>query len=180
MDTLERKYRKKPVVIEAVPVSNAILAAESNRGALPGWLATAEADGVVRFGDDFIEIQTSEGTMVGELSDMLIRGVAGELYPCKPDIFEATYDPVWGAATRATPSVVERIAELEAAIRTAQQQHVGDGRELSLSLTALEDCQMRFTRGLAKAKGVFAPVDLERVAARAERARFEAAAGEAS
>lgn len=41
-----------------------------------------------------VRIQTLEGTMVGDINDWIIRGVKGELYPCKPDIFEATYEPV--------------------------------------------------------------------------------------
>ena len=39
-------------------------------------------------------VGTLEGTMTGKLGDWLIRGVKGELYPCKPDIFAATYEPV--------------------------------------------------------------------------------------
>jgi len=39
-----------------------------------------------------IEIKTLEGWMIGNIDDWIIRGVKGELYPCKPDIFEATYD----------------------------------------------------------------------------------------
>lgn len=40
------------------------------------------------------EIKTLEGTMTGDKGDYIIRGVKGEIYPCKPDIFAATYDPV--------------------------------------------------------------------------------------
>jgi hypothetical protein len=58
------KFRKKPVVIEAVRLT------------------------------EQVEIKTLEGTMVGEPGDWLITGVKGEQYPCKPDIFEATYEPV--------------------------------------------------------------------------------------
>jgi hypothetical protein len=41
-----------------------------------------------------IEIETLEGTMTATPGDWIICGVQGELYPCKPDIFEATYEPV--------------------------------------------------------------------------------------
>jgi hypothetical protein len=41
----------------------------------------------------FVQIQTLEGTMRADEGDWIIRGVKGELYPCKPDIFEATYEP---------------------------------------------------------------------------------------
>ena len=42
----------------------------------------------------YIEIDTLEGTMRADLGDFIIKGVQGELYPCKPDIFEATYEIV--------------------------------------------------------------------------------------
>ena len=42
----------------------------------------------------YIEIDTLEGTMRADLGDIIIKGVQGELYPCKPDIFEATYEIV--------------------------------------------------------------------------------------
>ena len=41
-----------------------------------------------------VAIETLEGTMVAELGDWIIRGVKGEIYPCKDDIFQATYEPV--------------------------------------------------------------------------------------
>ena len=44
--------------------------------------------------DGSIEINTLEGTMHAEAGDWIIKGVKGEMYPCKPDIFVATYDPV--------------------------------------------------------------------------------------
>ncbi|HEY3499299.1 MAG TPA: hypothetical protein VGK73_31640 [Polyangiaceae bacterium] len=80
------KYRKKPVVIEAfenVPGRNA-----------PAWLAEAIVSGaVVACGlTHTLEIQTLEGTMVAGKGDFVIRGVKGEIYPCKPDIFAATYE----------------------------------------------------------------------------------------
>lgn len=40
------------------------------------------------------QIHTLEGTMTADVGDYIIRGIHGELYPCKPDIFKATYDPV--------------------------------------------------------------------------------------
>ena len=58
------QYRKKPVVIEAYQT------------------------------DKEIEIKTLEGTMKADVGDWIITGVKGEKYPCKPDIFEATYDLV--------------------------------------------------------------------------------------
>jgi hypothetical protein len=84
------KFRKKPVVIEAVEIRrenyDAILALGHGSQAATifmGW----EADPV------YVRVPTLEGEMRGDRGDWLIRGVKGELYPCKPDIFAATYEP---------------------------------------------------------------------------------------
>lgn len=76
------KYRKKPVVIDAWSEK-------------PDWLIEARGHGEAEFGYREIFIKTLEGTMkacCGE--DYIIRGVHGEIYPCKKDIFEETYEPV--------------------------------------------------------------------------------------
>jgi hypothetical protein len=82
----EVKYRKKPVVIEAVRwngrnISEIIL--------LGGGNQIEES-----FYSDEIVIKTLEGDMTAANGDWIIRGIKGELYPCKNDIFEATYEPV--------------------------------------------------------------------------------------
>lgn len=100
----------------------------------------------------------------------------GDPYPISAAEFEKNYEP---ALPVGEPSVVERIAELEADLRAKQAAGWGDPRELALALTALEDCQMRATRARAKTLGVFRPVDLERLEAAAERERFEAEASAA-
>lgn len=101
------KYRKKPVVIEAVRVT----AADYNPALetpwdscpfseIPDWLEIAANDGTLiphnRGSTDYAswDIKTLEGTMTAGPGDYIIRGVKGEIYPCKPDIFKATYDPV--------------------------------------------------------------------------------------
>jgi len=80
------KYRKKPVVIEAVQftLDSAIHARDFCDGILFD-------NSPVR---PWINIKTLEGTMRADLGDWIIKGVKGEFYPCKPDIFEATYDKV--------------------------------------------------------------------------------------
>lgn len=61
----------------------------------PPWLVTAYEDNLFMDGDDdLMQIVTMEGTMQVGRTDWIIRGVKGELYPCKPDIFDATYEPV--------------------------------------------------------------------------------------
>jgi hypothetical protein len=93
------KFRKKPVVIEAVCCRDVILAeVESRTADLPDWLVdalTARAEQVssVTVNREGCYVRTLEGTMHAKPDDWIIRGVKGELYPCKPDIFAATYDP---------------------------------------------------------------------------------------
>lgn len=81
------KFRKKPVVIEAVQWNG-------DNGEDIGRL-----NGKSDFEQEFstpsrLMIKTLEGVMFGEIGDWIICGVQGELYPCKPDIFEVTYEPV--------------------------------------------------------------------------------------
>jgi hypothetical protein len=77
------RYRKKPVVIEAVQYD----------GTFPlDFLRGAENVGAAGDGTTAILIETLEGTMRAAVGDWIIRGVKGELYPCKPDIFAATYE----------------------------------------------------------------------------------------
>lgn len=79
------RYRKKPVVIEAVCLDGSLL-----EDAFAAFLG----DQLVEFDEFGVDIPTLEGTMHANLGDWIIKGVKGELYPCKPDIFEATYEPV--------------------------------------------------------------------------------------
>jgi hypothetical protein len=61
---------------------------------MPGWIRDAYDRGEVLFLRDRVEIKTLEGRMTGLSDDWIIQGVKGEIYPCKPDIFDATYDRV--------------------------------------------------------------------------------------
>ena len=88
------QYRKKPVVIEAFRWTGDIDQTED-----PVWCCDAIRAGTVRFGDVGTEgvhmlIDTLEGTHRANQGDWIIQGVKGELYPCKPDIFALTYEPV--------------------------------------------------------------------------------------
>ena len=80
------KYRKKPVVIDAIqPIAD---------GIKEGWFLDAIKSGVVKINAYGISINTLEGTMVADETDYIIRGVNGEIYPCKADIFQKTYEEV--------------------------------------------------------------------------------------
>ncbi len=80
------KYRKKPVVIEAVRFTG------DNINAIWEAFGAGEVYGPVE-DDRSAYIDTAEGRMEARPGDWIIRGVAGELYPCKPGIFAATYEP---------------------------------------------------------------------------------------
>lgn len=89
------KFRKKPVVIEAWPTRLLNHSAAHDWQALPQSVRDAYERGGWVFGaDGGIYIPTLEGSLFASPDDWVIRGVAGEFYPCKPDIFAATYEPV--------------------------------------------------------------------------------------
>lgn len=88
------QYRKKPVVINAVRCREALRAFERDWDALPKWLVDAYERGGVVPTHEGVYLPTLEGSMLARPDDWIIQGVQGEVYPCKPDIFEATYEPV--------------------------------------------------------------------------------------
>lgn len=97
------KFRKKPVVIDAM-----LWNGRDDDTGIGAALAFVDIDKLPRAPDDphintglgftptdgKLFIPTLEGTMCANPGDWIIRGVKGEFYPCKPDIFEATYEPV--------------------------------------------------------------------------------------
>ena len=84
------KYRKKPVVINAKKFETNNVADDKNMNELVGWILNNA--GYARHDGTCIFIETLEGDMRAEVGDYIIQGVKGEFYPCKPDIFEATYE----------------------------------------------------------------------------------------
>lgn len=74
------KFRKLPVVIEAIQL------ADDNMGEVADW---CQGDSDYRS----VQIATLEGVMTAQVGDWIIRGVSGEFYPCKPEIFSETYEP---------------------------------------------------------------------------------------
>jgi hypothetical protein len=85
------KFRKKPVVFEAYRFGFDDPPVWAKRAAQKGILTEMSQYGGEQH---WCEIETLEGTMRAEVGDYIIRGVKGELYPCKPDVFAATYEPV--------------------------------------------------------------------------------------
>lgn len=90
---MNRQFRKKPVVINAFQFG-------VDPTVPDWWMDALSANKVVTHGSDawdFPEsasIHTLEGVMIAQRKDYIIQGVKGEIYPCKPEIFEATYDEV--------------------------------------------------------------------------------------
>lgn len=78
------KFRKKPVVIEAF---------RYNIDPRPDWFMDGVSRNLIITNEYYCAITTLEGVMTGHKGDWIIKGVKDEIYPCKPDIFEATYDP---------------------------------------------------------------------------------------
>ena len=80
------KFRKKPVCIEAIQYLG------HNHNLVRLFVGNDVP--LHQLGDNVLGIQTLEGVMSAQVGDWIIRGIKGEYYPCKPDIFEATYDLV--------------------------------------------------------------------------------------
>jgi len=81
------RARKKPVVIEAMRFDGTKDSARD----IHDW-SDGKAQGRATNHEWFIVIATLEGEMVGNAGDYILRGVKGEFYPCKSEIFDATYE----------------------------------------------------------------------------------------
>ena len=86
---MTKKYRKKPVIIEAIQWTG------KNADDVMNFICESlPVNREVEVFNSKIAIDTLEGTMFASIDDYIIRGVNGEYYPCKPDIFEKTYEEV--------------------------------------------------------------------------------------
>ena len=90
----ETRFRKLPVEIEAWDTHQLMIYAASDWQAVPQCIRDEYEKGNVIFAADCIFITTLEGVHRADPADKIIKGVKGELYPCKPDIFAATYESV--------------------------------------------------------------------------------------
>lgn len=78
------KFKKRPVIIDAWQWPG------SHTEDMPLWLGVSE----ITYDDGCLYIETLKGSMRAEPNDWIIKGVKGELYPCKPDIFLLTYEAI--------------------------------------------------------------------------------------
>ena len=84
------KFRKKPVVIDAVQYDGNFRSLDCfSINEVGHFIVSIDSEG-----NNCIKIPTLEGEMIASIGDYIIRGVQGEFYPCKPDIFEMTYEIV--------------------------------------------------------------------------------------
>lgn len=93
------RYRKKPIEIEAIQFTGDNEYEIADFMHLPVTALQTSVDAVLRIDGDYrenthIHIPTLEGTMTANYGDYIIKGVKSEFYPCKPDIFEETYDSI--------------------------------------------------------------------------------------
>lgn len=108
------KYRKLPVEIEAI-----LWEGEKSFDALYEFADADNNHGIVGMKDgrsDIAEIRTLEGKMSAQIGDYIIKGIKGEIYPCKPDIFEATYDKI--LAETDGIGTIKSVEEVDAEIKS--------------------------------------------------------------
>lgn len=87
------KYRKKPVIIDAIQLTSESLM-DCISFIYPDISVIDHQTLITIRKNKFLYIETLEGDMKAQFGDYIIKGVQGEVYPCKPDIFEATYEKV--------------------------------------------------------------------------------------
>lgn len=88
------KYRKKPVIIDAFQFDGDFMNKDRTYY-IPDWAVDMVHKGYIKYKSytkGELEIKTLEGVMVANIGDYIIKGVDGEIYPCKPHIFEKTYE----------------------------------------------------------------------------------------
>jgi len=168
---MAQTFRKKPVEIEAQQYMDAKSSTEIIQRILDAGGSASlhcvnpdEQD----HGGHTIRIRTLEGDMHASIGDWVIRGVQGEFYPCKPDIFEQTYtaadqpdgqddahlSAVQRFFTASEHEDVVTLRDLIVALGAEIERRVPAGRNKALALTALEDVQMRGNRGLFAPEGL--------------------------
>jgi len=82
------KFRKRPLEVEAIQLT------KENRDEFLEWLETHKCPSTWYVAQQELGIYTLEGTLTVSDGDWVIKGIKGEFYPCKPDVFEETYDKI--------------------------------------------------------------------------------------
>lgn len=83
------KYRKKPVIVEAFRWTGDVKTTKCSYEAIQ-----AREKGIIKIDGENLIIRTLEGDMIASKGDYIIKGINGEFYPCKPGVFQKTYELV--------------------------------------------------------------------------------------
>lgn len=121
--TREKKFRKKPVVVEAFQFT------DESKDAAYRWASSHQMNIDPSFDDHeapILLIPTPEGEMICRIGDWIIRGVNGEFYPCKPDIFEKTYEPATHSPSSATAEEMKQAIcdEIQKSLNGAKLKYI--------------------------------------------------------
>ena len=159
------KFRKKPVVIEAIQYTG------ENQNEVESFVGKTLPGMIIDFGGDprnkvlGLEIETLEGVMVAIPNDWIIKGVSGEFYPCKPDIFDKTYESssiarihnedlenrfTYHKPREGQPETYTEIREMAKETAYRLLALAPDTRERSLALTKLEEFVFWANAGIAR------------------------------
>ena len=148
-----KQYRKKPVLVQAIPVKDIISFVTMNAmSSLPEEIQQKINSTEWHVMSTSIDIVTPEGVMTGDYDDMIIRGVNGEYYPCKPDIFEKTYD---NAEENSTGKTLHNSNISGARKNVKDIKVVGDGDMFKLLCKASSEAEgwMKSTKAMETATG---------------------------
>lgn len=117
------KYRKKPVEIEAFRYDGDFIDKDGNYY-IPGWGIEAFENNVIKYNSydkGKLAIETLEGTMIADIGDYIIKGINGELYPCKPDIFRKTYELVKPCEINISNEIIKQESNLNGLVERVKE-----------------------------------------------------------
>ena len=139
------KYRKKPVIIDAFQFDGDFMN-KDRTCYIPDWAVDMVHKGYIRFRsyvNGELEIKTLEGVMIANVGDYIIKGVDGEIYPCKPDIFEKTYEEAKTCKKGTLNKVITTEVDVDRVVKELNQEL---GKELE------EDSNLKFPMRLDDVK----------------------------
>jgi len=137
------KYRKKPVTIEAITFDQLVDHGKTHGGNIVEgfpWSFSYQGNPITHENNDCYLIPTLEGSMRFNRGDMLITGVKGEIYPCKADIFAATYEPAAGAPLTPHGQETAMLAVMNAVVSWWSENH---GDHEGGSIAECNRCRIR-------------------------------------
>lgn len=142
------KYRKKPVIIDAFQFDGDFMNKDRTYY-IPDWAVDMVHKGYIRFrsyANGELEIKTLEGVMIANIGDYIIKGVDGEIYPCKPHIIKKIYEEVKTCKKDTLNNVIRTEADVDRVVKELSQKLE---KELETDLTPkfpmrLDDVKLGF------------------------------------